>query len=178
MPVYPMNTYKIYTFPKKDFPDLSSGFGFIFPGPAKIFMVFRTEWEQMAKGIVSSLGILTAGYALALVFAIPIGLYAGWKKRMFNVLPYCKNAVFYPCNSISALFNRASSYIQGIFSVLGIHRSILANPCWLCLWGILGGFPAHQFRTFSRTVGLPDDKKDPAACSTAIDSISDNFPVC
>jgi hypothetical protein len=133
MPVYPMNTYKIYTFPKKDFPDLPSGFGFIFPGPAKVFMVFRTDWEQMAKGIVSSLGILTAGYALALVFAIPIGLYAGWKKRMFNVLPYCKNAVFYPCNSISALFNRASSDIQGILSVLGIHRSILANPCGLCV---------------------------------------------
>lgn len=58
---------------------------FIFPSPSKVFMVFETDWEQMSKGVISSLGILTAGYILALVFAIPIGLYAGWKKRLFNI---------------------------------------------------------------------------------------------
>jgi NitT/TauT family transport system permease protein len=58
---------------------------FLFPGPAKVFAVFGTDWEIMLKGVGSSLFILTSGYLLALVIAIPAGLYIGWRKRLFAV---------------------------------------------------------------------------------------------
>jgi len=58
---------------------------FLFPGPAKVFAVFGADWEIMAKGVGSSLFILTSGYLIALVIAIPAGLYIGWRKRLFAV---------------------------------------------------------------------------------------------
>ena len=58
---------------------------FLFPGPAKVFAVFGADGEIMFKGVGSSLFILTTGYLLALVIAIPAGLYIGWRKRLFDV---------------------------------------------------------------------------------------------
>lgn len=58
---------------------------FLFPGPAKVFAVFPADWELMLKGVGSSLFIMTSGYLLALVIAIPAGLYIGWRKRLFAV---------------------------------------------------------------------------------------------
>ncbi|MFA6332368.1 MAG: ABC transporter permease subunit [Methanoregula sp.] len=57
----------------------------LFPGPARVFAVFGNDYELMLQGLVSSLALLGAGYALALATAIPIGLYLGWRKRLFNV---------------------------------------------------------------------------------------------
>lgn len=56
----------------------------LFPGPARVFAVFGTDYPLMLKGLVNSLALLGAGYALALALAIPVGLYLGWKKRLFN----------------------------------------------------------------------------------------------
>lgn len=58
---------------------------FLFPGPAKVFAVFGADWEHMLTGVGSSMFILTSGYLLALVLAIPAGLYIGWRKRLFDV---------------------------------------------------------------------------------------------
>ncbi len=58
---------------------------FLFPGPVKVFAVFGADWEIMFKGVGSSLFILASGYLLALVIAIPAGLYIGWRKRLFDV---------------------------------------------------------------------------------------------
>jgi NitT/TauT family transport system permease protein len=58
---------------------------FLFPGPAKVFAVFGADWEIMLKGVGSSLFILISGYLLALVIAVPAGLYIGWRKRLFAV---------------------------------------------------------------------------------------------
>jgi len=57
----------------------------LFPGPAKVFAVFGADYSLMLTGLVNSLALLGAGYALALATAIPIGLYLGWKKRLFDV---------------------------------------------------------------------------------------------
>jgi NitT/TauT family transport system permease protein len=57
----------------------------LFPGPAKVFAVFGTDWEIMLKGVGSSLFILTWGYLLALAIAVPAGLYIGLRKRLFAV---------------------------------------------------------------------------------------------
>jgi len=56
----------------------------LFPGPARVFAVFGSDYELMLRGLVNSLALLGAGYALALAIAIPVGLYLGWKKRLFN----------------------------------------------------------------------------------------------
>lgn len=58
---------------------------FLFPGPAKVFSVFGTDWRLMLAGVASSLSILGTGYLLALLVAIPAGLYVGWRKRLFEV---------------------------------------------------------------------------------------------
>ncbi|MCK9305936.1 MAG: ABC transporter permease subunit [Methanoculleus sp.] len=57
---------------------------FIFPGPTRVFRVFEIDWQQMLAGVISSLEILSVGYAIALVAAIPVGLYIGWRKRLFD----------------------------------------------------------------------------------------------
>lgn len=57
----------------------------LFPGPERVFAVFQEDYALMLVGTVSSLGLLGAGYALALVTAIPFGLLVGWRKRLFNV---------------------------------------------------------------------------------------------
>lgn len=58
---------------------------FLFPGPAKVFAVFGSDWQIMLAGVGRSLFILGAGYGIALVIAIPAGLYIGWRKRLFDV---------------------------------------------------------------------------------------------
>lgn len=57
----------------------------LFPGPARVFAVFAEDYPVMLVGIVRSLTLLGAGYALALVTAIPLGLLIGWRKRLYNV---------------------------------------------------------------------------------------------
>lgn len=58
---------------------------FLFPSPAKVFLVFQNDFDSMATGFVSSFKILISGYSIALVTAIPLGLWVGWKKRVFEV---------------------------------------------------------------------------------------------
>ncbi len=58
---------------------------FLFPSPGKVFAVFGTDYAVMAAGIVSSLTILMAGYLLAIVIAVPLALWVGWRKRAFDV---------------------------------------------------------------------------------------------
>lgn len=58
---------------------------FLFPGPAKVFSIFGSDYGVMLAGLVSSFTILIAGYFLALLIAIPLALWVGWRKRAFNV---------------------------------------------------------------------------------------------
>lgn len=127
---------------------------FIFPAPAKVFMVFQTDTKQMANGIVSSLEILLAGYSLALVFAIPIGLYAGWKKRLFDVIyPIAKTvspipATVYLPYSIVLLPTFRSSSIFLIF--IGAFWPILVG----CVYGVFSA--DSRLINSARILGLSD----------------------
>lgn len=127
---------------------------FIFPGPAKVFMVFQTDAERMTEGIISSLGILFAGYFLALALAIPIGLYAGWKKRLFDVAyPVAKTVspipatVYLPYSIVLLPTFRASS----IFLIfIGAFWPILVG----CVNGVFSADP--RLINSARTLGLSD----------------------
>jgi len=127
---------------------------FIFPGPAKVFMVFQTDTKQMTEGIVSSLGILFSGYFLALALAIPIGLYAGWKKRLFDVAyPIAKTVspipatVYLPYSIVLLPTFRASSIFL-----------IFIGAFWPILVGCVNGVFSVDFRLINsaRTLGLSD----------------------
>ncbi|HEY3274117.1 MAG TPA: ABC transporter permease [Methanocella sp.] len=58
---------------------------FLFPSPERVFQVFADDNANMIEGIVSSYTILLQGYFLALIVAIPLALWVGWKKRAFEV---------------------------------------------------------------------------------------------
>jgi NitT/TauT family transport system permease protein len=58
---------------------------FLFPSPARVFLVYQDDFNLMLKGLISSLKLLLIGYFLALSAAIPLGLYIGWRKRLFDV---------------------------------------------------------------------------------------------
>jgi NitT/TauT family transport system permease protein len=58
---------------------------FLFPSPERVFEVFASDNPDMIAGIVSSYTILLQGYFLALVVAIPLALWVGWRKRAFDV---------------------------------------------------------------------------------------------
>lgn len=58
---------------------------FLFPGPARVFAVFGSDYEIMLRGIISSFTILLAGYFLAVLAAVPLALWIGWRKRAFDV---------------------------------------------------------------------------------------------
>jgi len=63
----------------------------LFPPPEKIFALFIKEIPDMMKGLVRSLTLLVSGYLLALVTAVPIGIYAGWKRRLHEAInPFAK----------------------------------------------------------------------------------------
>jgi NitT/TauT family transport system permease protein len=58
---------------------------FLFPSPAKVFAVFGYDYRLMLDGLFSSFTILFAGYFLALLVAMPLALWVGWRKRAFDV---------------------------------------------------------------------------------------------
>jgi NitT/TauT family transport system permease protein len=127
---------------------------FIFPGPAKVFLVFQTDAGQMTEGVISSLGILFTGYFLALAFAIPIGLYAGWKKRLYNVAyPIAKTVspipatVYLPYSIVLLPTFRASSIFL-----------IFIGAFWPILVGSVYGVFSADSRLINsaRTLGLSD----------------------
>lgn len=55
----------------------------LFPVPGKVVAVFINELPVFARCLASSLGLLGAGYLLALITAIPLALLIGWRKRLF-----------------------------------------------------------------------------------------------
>ncbi len=127
---------------------------FIFPSPSKVFVVFQTDTKQMTDGVISSLGILLTGYFLALALAIPIGLYAGWKKRLYNIAyPIAKTVspipatVYLPYSIVLLPTFRASSIFL-----------IFIGAFWPILVGSVYGVFSADSRLINsaRTLGLSD----------------------
>ena len=126
----------------------------LFPGPAKVFQVFVSDWQLMLFGMVSSLGIMTIGYILALATAIPLGLYIGWRRRLYDVAYPIAKAVspipptVYLPYAIVLLPTFAASSVFLIF--IGAFWPILVGT-------IYGVFAVdHRIINSARTLGLSD----------------------
>lgn len=63
----------------------------LFPEPEIVFSMFVSELPDMFKGLVNSVILLAGGYLLALVTAIPLGIYVGWHGRLYRAVnPYAQ----------------------------------------------------------------------------------------
>ncbi len=59
---------------------------FLFPAPSVVFSLFISEWKELLKGFISSIQLLFGGYVLALLAAIPLALFIGWRKRLYRAV--------------------------------------------------------------------------------------------
>jgi NitT/TauT family transport system permease protein len=59
---------------------------FLFPAPSVVFSLFISEWKELLKGFISSIQLLFGGYVLALLVAIPLALFIGWRKRLYRAV--------------------------------------------------------------------------------------------
>ena len=60
----------------------------LFPPPGKVFWRMIGDYETIITNIFSSVGIILQGYLLALVIAIPLGLFLGWSARLGSAATY------------------------------------------------------------------------------------------
>ena len=61
---------------------------YLFPPPGKIFACLVNDSPKIARNVLSSIQIIIEGYALGLIFAIPIGLFLGWSVRLGSAATY------------------------------------------------------------------------------------------
>ncbi|HEX3031020.1 MAG TPA: ABC transporter permease [Bacillota bacterium] len=63
----------------------------LFPAPGEVIALLIADLPELLKGLASSLELLAAGYFLALLVAIPLALFIGWRKRLYNMVnPFTK----------------------------------------------------------------------------------------
>jgi NitT/TauT family transport system permease protein len=55
---------------------------FLYPTPGAVIKLFIEDMPNLLKGLASSAGLLAGGFSLALLAAIPMGLYFGYKRRL------------------------------------------------------------------------------------------------
>jgi NitT/TauT family transport system permease protein len=55
---------------------------FLYPSPGAVIKLFIEDMPNLLKGLASSAGLLAGGFSLALLVAIPMGLYFGYKRRL------------------------------------------------------------------------------------------------
>lgn len=125
---------------------LGLGDPLLFPGPQKVFAVFGTDYNVMIGGLISSFTILLAGYFLALLVAVPLALWVGWRKRAFDVaypiakavspipatvyLPY--SIVLLPTFSSASIFVIFIGafwpiFVNTVYGVFNIDRRIISS---------------------------------------------------
>lgn len=122
--------------------------------PENVFAVYAVDYSTILTGIFSSISILSLGYIIAVVAAIPIGLFMGWKKRLHNVAyPTAKAlgpippTVYIPY----AIALLPSFFASSVFV-------IFIGAFWPILVGVVGGVYNidHRLINSARTLGLND----------------------
>lgn len=127
---------------------------FLFPGPAKVFSVFLSDWPIMLAGVVSSLLILVAGYFTALLVAVPAGLYIGWRKRLFDVAyPVAKAASPIP----PTVYLPYAIVLLPTFTAASVFLIFIASFWPIFVGTVYGVFSIdHRLINSARTLGLSD----------------------
>lgn len=59
---------------------------FIYPTPGAVLAQFQADGQDLLKHLVSSAGLLSTGYLLAVLLAIPLGTLSAWYGRMGRVM--------------------------------------------------------------------------------------------
>lgn len=127
---------------------------FLFPSPARVFLVFQNDFSSMLKGLISSLKLLLIGYFLALSIAIPLGLWIGWRKRAFEVAyPIAKAVAPIP----PTVYLPYSIVLLPTFSASSIFV-IFIGAFWPIFVGAVYGVFSIDQRTINsaRTLGLKE----------------------
>jgi NitT/TauT family transport system permease protein len=125
---------------------------FLFPSPARVFLVFQSDFNSMLRGLISSLRLLLLGYFLALSIAIPLGLWIGWRKRIFEVAyPVAKAVAPIP----PTVYLPYSIVLLPTFSASSIFV-IFIGAFWPIFVGTVYGVFSIDQRTINsaRTLGL------------------------
>lgn len=60
----------------------------LFPPPGRIFWQMIADHDKILINIKSSVGIILQGYILALIIAVPLGLFLGWSARLGSAATY------------------------------------------------------------------------------------------
>ena len=60
----------------------------LFPAPGKVLQQFAEDREQIFVNIESSLGTTIKGFLLAVIVAVPLGLFIGWSARIGSAATY------------------------------------------------------------------------------------------
>lgn len=127
---------------------------FLFPSPAKVFLVFQNDFNSILQGLISSLKLLLIGYFLALSTAIPLGLWIGWRKRIFEVAyPIAKAIAPIP----PTVYLPYSIVLLPTFSASSIFV-IFIGAFWPIFVGTVYGVFSIDQRTINsaRTLGLKE----------------------
>jgi NitT/TauT family transport system permease protein len=56
----------------------------LLPPPETVLAVLTSDTGELLRGMGRSVGLLAAGYALALLVAVPLGIVTGWYLRLFR----------------------------------------------------------------------------------------------
>lgn len=103
----------------------------LFPPPGRIFSQFIADFPKILVNIRSSLSIIVQGYLLAVVIAIPLGLFLGWSARIGSAATY-----------ITKFFSAIPPivYIPYGIALLPAFRSVSVMVIFLAtFWPVLAG---------------------------------------
>ena len=128
----------------------------LFPGPARVFAVFGTDWQLMLYGMAGSLGIMATGYFLALAAAIPLGLCIGWRRRLYDVAyPIAKAVSPIP----PTVYLPYAIVLLPSFATASVFLIFIAS-FWPILVGTIYGVFSVDRRIINsaRTLGLSDSQ--------------------
>ena len=58
----------------------------LIPAPENVFLMFYTQWQELAEGLLASSELLLIGFAIALTLGVLLGLVTGWVKGLRETL--------------------------------------------------------------------------------------------
>ena len=116
----------------------------LFPPPGKVFWQFIGDYDKIITNVFSSVGIILQGYLLALVVAIPLGLFLGWSARLGSAATYISKFL----GAIPPIV-----YIPYGIALLPTFRSVSVFVIFLAtFWPVLSGTMSGVMNVEKKTI--------------------------